>query len=250
VNPEGALVATTTGERIARLWEQTLSTQPAPPLWLILLTGLLAAALVAAPPAWAYARHALTVAHEGGHGLVALLTGRRLAGIRLHSDTSGLTVSAGRPRGPGMIATTAAGYPAPALLALAAAAALDTGRVAAVLGGALALLAAMLLLIRNLFGALVVLLGGGILYATLTYLPQTVQTGAAYLLVWFLLLGAPRTIVELQRHRRAGLAEDSDADQLARLTWIPGIVWIVLFAAVTLTCLLQGAVWLLTGPAG
>ena len=31
-------------------------------------------------------------------GLVALAAGRRLAGIRLHSDTSGLTVSAGRPR--------------------------------------------------------------------------------------------------------------------------------------------------------
>ena len=40
-------------------------------------------------------------------------TGRRLAGIRLHSDTSGLTVSRGKPTGIGMILTAAAGYTAP-----------------------------------------------------------------------------------------------------------------------------------------
>ena len=38
---------------------------------------------------------AVTIAHEGGHAVAALLTGRRLRGIRLHSDTSGLTLSAG-----------------------------------------------------------------------------------------------------------------------------------------------------------
>ena len=43
--------------------------------------------------------------HEAGHALTAVLTGRRLTGIRLHSDTSGLTLSTGRPSGPGMVAT-------------------------------------------------------------------------------------------------------------------------------------------------
>ena len=38
---------------------------------------------------WRVSRNAITIAHEGGHGLIALLTGRRLDGIRLHSDTSG-----------------------------------------------------------------------------------------------------------------------------------------------------------------
>ena len=43
-------------------------------------------------------------------------TGRKLHGIRLHSDTSGLTLSAGRPTGPGMILTLLAGYVAPPLV--------------------------------------------------------------------------------------------------------------------------------------
>lgn len=41
-----------------------------------------------------------------------------LRGIRLHSDTSGVTVSRGKRTGPGMVLTTLAGYPAPAVLGL------------------------------------------------------------------------------------------------------------------------------------
>src|SRR5699024_12319039 len=62
-----------------------------------------------------------TITHEGGHALVALLTGRRLTGIRLNRDTSGVTLSRGRPRGAGIVVTLLAGYPAPALTGLAAA---------------------------------------------------------------------------------------------------------------------------------
>ena len=41
----------------------------------------------------------VTITHEGAHGVAAFVTGRRLQGIRLHSDTSGLTISSGRPSG-------------------------------------------------------------------------------------------------------------------------------------------------------
>ena len=74
--------------------------------------------LVVLPPAWSITRHLVTLVHEAGHAAVAVLTGRRLNGIRLHTDTSGLTVSSGKPRGPGMIATAAAGYLAPSVLGL------------------------------------------------------------------------------------------------------------------------------------
>lgn len=43
--------------------------------------------------AWRLVRILTTVVHEAGHAVVAMLVGRRLQGIRLHSDTSGLTVS-------------------------------------------------------------------------------------------------------------------------------------------------------------
>ncbi len=75
-----------------------LGTQPAPDEWIVWLTAGCALCLVLFRRLWLPARNAITIAHEGGHGLVALVSGRRLEAIRLHSDTSGLTVSrAARP---------------------------------------------------------------------------------------------------------------------------------------------------------
>ncbi|MDQ6938479.1 MAG: M50 family metallopeptidase, partial [Actinomycetota bacterium] len=81
-----------------------LGVQADPPGAVILATLVIAVALVLVRPSWRRTRHLVTIAHEGSHGFVAVLTGRRLSGIRLHSDTSGLTVSRGRARGPGMVA--------------------------------------------------------------------------------------------------------------------------------------------------
>lgn len=82
------------------LWDRVTGSQPDPASWLVLATAAVALAAVLWRPVWQVARNAVTIAHEGGHGLVALLTGRRLDGIRLHSDTSGLTVSRGSPPAP------------------------------------------------------------------------------------------------------------------------------------------------------
>src|SRR5215468_8017921 len=97
-------------------------------------------------------RNFITIAHEGGHALAAVLTGRRLAGIRLHSDTSGLTLSRGRPSGFGMVITGLAGYTTPPLLGMGAAALLAIGRITLLLWLTVILLAAMLIMIRNVFG--------------------------------------------------------------------------------------------------
>jgi len=83
----------------------------------------------------------VTLVHEAGHAVVAVLTGRRLNGIRLHSDTSGLTVSSGKPRGAGMIATAAAGYLAPAALGLGSVLLVDAGHTPWALYAGLATLA-------------------------------------------------------------------------------------------------------------
>jgi len=84
---------------VREVWRRALAGQPAPPPPVVLGLAVVAAVLVLAPVAWPRTRHVVTLAHEGAHGLAAVLTGRRLAGIRLHSDTSGLTVSSGRPAG-------------------------------------------------------------------------------------------------------------------------------------------------------
>src|SRR5665647_3869446 len=67
------------------------TTQPAPSGRVVAGTAVLAVLLVWAPGAWSVTRHVVTIAHEAAHGFAAFLAGRKLHGIRLHSDTSGLT---------------------------------------------------------------------------------------------------------------------------------------------------------------
>src|SRR5436305_1758205 len=76
------------------------------------------------------------------------------------------------------------------------------------------------------------------------YASAAVQAGFAYLAVWFLLAGGVRPVAELQRLRRRRQLPDSDADQLARLTRVPGIVWVALFAVVNVAAAFLGT-WLL-----
>jgi hypothetical protein len=227
-----------------RVRESAFGTQPALSSAAVVGTGLLALLLMS-PQAWPRTRHLVTIAHEGAHGVVALMSGRRLAGIRLHSDTSGLTLSRGRPTGLGMVLTSAAGYVGPGLLGLGAAYLLQAGHAVGVLWLALFLLAALLLQIRNIYGLYAVLVVGVGVFAISWWAGPPVQVVVAHVGTWFVLLAAPRAVLELQVQRRGGRARTSDADVLARLTRVPGIVWVGLFLLVNVAALVVGAGWLL-----
>ncbi len=235
----------TAATSLATLWDEVFGSQPDPDTWVVVATLAAALAVVVPHPLWRLARNAITIAHEGGHGLVALLTGRSLDGIRLHSDTSGLTVSRGKPTGLGMILTATAGYTAPPLLGLGGAALLAAGHITALLWLATLLLVAVLVMIRNAYGALTVLLTGGTFVVVSWLCGPQVQAAFAYAVVWFLLLGGVRPAFELQSKRSRGGAGDSDADQLSRLTHVPAGLWLFLFHAVSLCSLIGGGRWLL-----
>ncbi|ROS76557.1 M50 family metallopeptidase [Cellulomonas sp. PhB143] len=230
---------------VGQVW--TAATTPvAPPSSAVALTAAaVAAAVVLVTPVWRVARHLVTIAHEGGHGVAALLTGRRLSGIRLHSDTSGLTVSVGRPRGLGMVVTTFVGYVAPGLVGLGAAALLRQGYAVGLLWLLVALLALLLLQIRNWFGLWSVLVSGTALVLVSWFLDDDAQSAVAYAVTWFLLLGAVRPVLELQAERAGGRAPGSDADALARLTHVPAIVWVGVFLLVTAGAAVLGGWWIL-----
>lgn len=235
-------------DTLSDLIDDVLGTQPDPPAALVVITAGFALLLVAARPTWRLARNGITIAHEGGHALVAVLVGRRLSGIRLHSDTSGLTLSRGRPTGLGMVLTLLAGYPAPALLGLGGAWLLAAGRITLLLWASLVLLFAMLLMIRNLYGLLSVLVAGAAIFAVSWFTEPEVQAAFGYAFVWFLLFGAVRPVGELQALRWRRRARDSDADQLGRNTWLPGLVWVGLFGVISLGALAV-AVRMLLWPA-
>ena len=233
-------MSSTVSTTVSGLLERVSAVAPAPGLALVLLAAGVALALTAAPSVWRHSRHLVTIAHEGAHGVAALLSGRRLSGIRLHSDTSGLTVSRGRSTGPGMVATAAAGYLGPALVGLGAAWLLGRGHAVGVLWALLVLLALLLLQVRNLFGLWAVLMAGGGLWVVTRWAPAGLQLFLAYVVTWLLLLGAPRAVVELHRSCRQRRDRTSDAAVLARLTRLPAVAWVGLFLAATTGCLLLG----------
>ena len=214
---------------------------------------------------WHLTRNAITIAHEGGHALVSLLAGRRLQGIRLHSDTSGETRSRGRPDGPGLVLTTMAGYLTPPLLGAGAACLLAAHHVVLLLWLLLVLLggdaAGDPQRLRRARGAGH---GGGCGRGDLAGdgpgagrlrlrggLVPAARRGAAgrrtAALSW------PRAAVTTAPPRRAGCAgrvarPQSDADQLAGLTGVPGGVWVALFLLVAFAALALGAWLLVPGP--
>ena len=250
---------------LQHLWDRVTGSQPAPPDWVIAVSAAVALVVVLNGWLWQLSRNAITIAHEGGHALVSVLAGRRLQGIRLHADTSGETRSRGRPDGPGLVLTTLAGYLTPPLLGAGAAALLAAHHVVLLLWLLLALLGVTLLAIRNAYGALAVLVTAAGVVAVTLLATAPVQAAFGYAAAWFLLLGGVRPVLELQRSRararrariRAsrpgaalwqGRAPESDADQLAGLTGVPGGVWVGLFLLAALLALGLGARLLIPGP--
>lgn len=195
------------------------------------LAAVVAATLVGYRPLWARARYIVTLIHEGGHGIAALATGRQLSGIRLHRDTSGVTLSSGRQRGPALAVTAAAGYTTPALAASAVAVLTRAGQPVIALVGALVVTGLVLLYVRNIFGLLLVGLCTAAGALLLWRAPPQAQLWACYLISAFLALGALRDAWSLwtAKSSRSGR---SDADVLARCTHLPAFLWQTFFVVI------------------
>jgi hypothetical protein len=213
----------------------------------VLAAAVLALLVVGWTASWRVARGVVTIAHEGGHALVAVLAGRGLTGIRLHADTSGVTTSRGRSGGFGLVLTFLAGYPAPAVLGMVGALLVATDRAAASLWLVVVLLVATLVQVRNAYGVVSVLVTGAVVGAVAWWGDATLQGAFAAAMAWFLLFGALRSVRELQRGRRGGVpqfGDESDADALARLTGVPGGMWAALFWFAAVVAVITGA-WVL-----
>jgi hypothetical protein len=252
---------------VAVFWDRVIGAQLAPPGWVVAASAAAALLIVASPRLWRLTRIAITIAHESGHAAASLLSGRKLEGIRLHRDTSGETRSRGKRDGPGIIATAMAGYMTPSLLGVGAAALLTAHRVNLLLSLFLLLLAVTLVMVRNWYGALAVLVTGGALFAVIWLAGPVLRGAFAYAAAWFLLFGGVRPVVELARTRaqpvrplagrrlpegrpaagRGGRAM-SDADQLAWLTRVPAGVWVAFFALFAVVALAFGARLLIPWP--
>lgn len=205
-------------------WNVTAVAESVSPLWLVGV-GLLLGLILAINPAYLLTRHVVTFTHEGGHAVVGLLTGRKLAGIHLHTDSSGATITAGRP-GVGRVLTAAAGYPAPAVVAglLMAAVLTDTSAFAITIGAALT--AILLAFTRNLWGFIVTLFVLVGFIVVLRWLPIGLIPLVTSAAVSLLAVGALRDLLVERRARRVAI---TDVKSISLDTNAPGwFVWFVL----------------------
>ena len=205
------------------------------------MSGALAVVIVLVLVAGDAVGSVVTTAHEGGHMVIALVTGRRIDYFELGEEGGGVTTFADRGWGPGRILLWVAGYVTPPLLGLAGAALLIAGNAWPLLWTAVALLLLAWIKARG-EGAtgVAVLVAAAIGYVAL-YGSPVLQAAFAAGLVWLLLVGGLRAAV-LHGWR----SDESDAAQLARDTLIPRVVWYAAFVAIALYCLLKGTRLLLS----
>ena len=170
------------------------------------------------------------MAHEGAHVAAGWSVGRRVSGVKLNRDATGVTTTRGSG-GFGSVIFTFAGYLGPSLFGLATACLIALDQITLALGLALFCLAIMLILIRNFFGVISVAVSGVLVFLVLRYGSPEVQAVAACALSWFLLFSGVRWVL---MHGTGA----QDAVDLTQRTHIPRFIWVTFWLAITVA-----AVW-------
>ncbi len=202
--------------------EVTLTTAA---VWTVLAGSLL---VVAVEPLWRVLRLAVTLVHELGHAVVGMAVGRRFTGFVLRGDMSGHAVTVGRPRGPGRVLSTWAGYPAPALVGAAMAWVAGRGWSAGLIAAVIVILLLALVRVRSALTLVVLVVAlaatGALWWWRDDVLQAQLLVGAGIVLV----IGAWRHLAAVATTRD----RSSDPGVLASLTHVPAVLWTLSFGAV------------------
>lgn len=196
---------------------------------------------VLVPFLWKVTRHGITIVHEMGHATTAGLMGRRIAGIKLHTDTSGVALTAGKSHGIGMLATLLGGYTAASIWGLLIVIASVRGWSGLALTMTCLLLVGALTLVRNLWGLLTVavtlVLSGALWWFQVGEVAALVTAIAG----GFLLAGGVRTAHELAETHSRERCTTCDAGQAASIS-LPGVgFWITYFHVFAYGCVAASA---------
>jgi hypothetical protein len=199
----------------------------------LLIVIVAAAAVLSIPqPIWKWFGLFTTLVHELGHAIGAILTGRFVHGMKIRMNHSGEAVSSGRGK-LGSAISGSLGYPAPAIVGAIQLWCVTQGYTAIALFVGGAILVLTLLVIRNLFGFLVVAISAAASAALWLWATPEQQSYVLLAIAIALLVGSVRglaTVVGVHTRRREQLST-SDAYLLFKRTGIPSIVWLLLFSA-------------------
>jgi hypothetical protein len=188
------------------------------------------------PMLWKVAVHVNTIAHEAAHAMVGFGAGRSIRSVKINPDGGGSTVVL-PDRGFGFGAAVFAGYLGPSAAGLIAAWLISTGHMAAVMWLGLLLLAVLLLMVRNFFGAIAILVCGALLYLTVRHATAGVESALAYGVAWFLLLSGPKKVLGIP-------IKSQDAQILAKMSPLSAWVWYYLWLLGTIAALVAGGAML------
>jgi hypothetical protein len=210
--------APTLQEMVQRIGE----TQPRLPFGTSLGIGLAALVVVAFPVTWTFIRYFGTMAHEGSHVVMGSLMGFKIKGVRLNMKNG-----TGATEAPGIGANVPSlliGYVGPSAFGLLAAWLISIGHIIAVLWLALALLFLLLANVRNVFGILIVVAAGYVIYIFARYGTIRHQAVGAYGVAWLLLLSGVRVVLDYWD-------DSDDGSKLSKLTDIKSLsfskLWLV-----------------------
>lgn len=220
---------------------RTTPVEISPTLLIVIVAA--AAALSIPQPIWNWFGLFTTLVHELGHAIGAILTGRFVHGMKIRRNHSGEAVSSGRGK-LGSVISGSLGYPAPAIVGAVQLWCVTQGytALALVVGGAILILT--LLVIRNLFGFLVVALSAAASVALWLWATPAQQSYVLLALSIALLVGSVRglaTVIGVHTRHRNQLST-SDAYLLFKRTGIPSVFWLLLFSAIIGACV----VWAVT----
>lgn len=195
----------------------------------------------------------LTIVHELGHGLAAILTGGEFKSFVIYANGGGLAYTAGGWR----LVVIPAGYLGTALFG---AGLIMLGRnyqgsrlALAIIGGGLMVLSLRyaipsILIAGQLVGSILATIAGIIFGIILLSAALKAKPSVLIFLLHFIAIQAALTAFFDLTHL-IGLSaqlintQQTDAQSMAELTYIPAIVWAVLWAILTVL-LIGGAIWL------
>ncbi|MGW4941392.1 M50 family metallopeptidase [Actinoplanes sp. NPDC004185] len=199
---------------------------------------------VAAVPFWKFTKWTITTAHEGFHTAAAVVFQQKVDGITFVPGRGGATALP--PKMPWLadLVITFVGYLGPSAVGLGGVWLLRHDRPESLLWISVALLAVILLKMRNPLSITVAIGTGFVLYWVARYWSDPAQLAFAYSWVWFLLMGSTRKITDLFWATHKGSAT-SDAAVLQRLTLLPDVLWLGVFWLATMSALVYGGVTML-----
>jgi hypothetical protein len=204
-----------------------------------LAIGVAALGAVTVSAVWVMVRHVTVIAHEGAHAVLGSGVGGKVTSVTMRPNGSGLT-KVGSLQGRGStIAYLAIGYLGPSLFGLGAAKLISVHHPVAVLWLGLLALFILLLVLRNLFSLVCVILTGAALFLVARYAAIGAQVAVAYGIAWFLVLSGVRDALELRQilEREPGAG---DAGKLKALTLLPTGFWSFLWLVGTVAALVVG----------